>query len=149
MSVLFVGYCYVVFFFFEQKTAFEMRISDWSSYVFSSDLLDVITTREPGGSPGAEAIRSLVLTGQSDRWSARAEALLFAAARADHVEKTIRPALAAGKWVLSDRFLDSSRAYQSAASGLSDADIWELHRFGSAGLLPDRTLVLMLPEEDA
>src|SRR3546814_10870788 len=57
--------------------------------------------------------------------------------------------LAAGKWVLSDRFLDSSRAYQSAASGLSDADIWELHRFGSAGLLPDRTLVLMLPEEDA
>lgn len=115
----------------------------------SSHDLDVITTREPGGSPGAEAIRSLVLTGQSDRWSARAEALLFAAARADHVEKTIRPALAAGKWVLSDRFLDSSRAYQSAASGLSDADIWELHRFGSAGLLPDRTLVLMLPEEDA
>src|SRR3546814_160340 len=109
----------------------------------SSHDLDVITTREPGGSPGAEAIRSLVLTGQSDRWSARAEALLFAAARADHVEKTIRPALAAGKWVLSDRFLDSSRAYQSAASGLSDADIWELHRFGSAGLLPDRTLVLI------
>src|SRR3546814_1801202 len=122
MSVLFVGYCYVVFFFFKQKTAYEMRISDWSSDVCSSDLLDVITTREPGGSPGAEAIRSLVLTGQSDRWSARAEALLFAAARADHVEKTIRPALAAGKWVLSDRFLDSSRAYQSAASGLSRSD---------------------------
>src|SRR3546814_13504834 len=99
-----------------------MRISDWSSDVCSSDL-------------------------QSDRWSARAEALLFAAARADHVEKTIWPALAAGKWVLSDRFLDSSRAYQSAASGLSDADIWELHRFGSAGLLPDRTLVLILPED--
>lgn len=111
--------------------------------------VDVLETREPGGSAGAEAIRDLLLTGEADRWSARAEALLFAAARADHVEKTITPALAQGKWVLCDRFLDSSRAYQSGASGLADDDILTLHRIGSNGLLPDRTLVLALPEEEA
>lgn len=111
--------------------------------------IDVVETREPGGSAGAEAIRQLLLTGEADRWSARAEALLFAAARADHVEKTIRPALARGAWVISDRFLDSSRAYQSGAGGLNDGDIMALHRFGSEGLLPDRTLVLTLPEAEA
>ncbi|MBJ7444213.1 MAG: dTMP kinase [Sphingobium sp.] len=110
--------------------------------------LDVVETREPGGSEGAEAIRSLLLTGGADRWSARAEALLFAAARADHVEKTIRPALARGAWVLSDRFLDSSRAYQGQGA-LSDADIVTLHRIGSEGFLPDRTLFLTLPEGEA
>ncbi|RJG51815.1 dTMP kinase [Sphingobium terrigena] len=110
--------------------------------------LDVVETREPGGSEGAEAIRSLLLTGGADRWSARAEALLFAAARADHVEKTIRPALARGAWVLSDRFLDSSRAYQGQGE-LSDADIVTLHRIGSEGFLPDRTLFLTLPEGEA
>ena len=72
-------------------------------------------TREPGGSEGAEAIRSLLLRGDDSRWSAEAEALLFAAARADHVEKTIRAALEQGHWVLSDRFLDSSLAYQGGA----------------------------------
>jgi dTMP kinase len=91
----------------------------------------------------------LLLSGDQDRWGARAEALLFAAARADHLEKTIIPALTAGKWVLCDRFLDSSRAYQSEGSGLDDADIVALHRFGSKGLLPDRTLVLQLPEAEA
>lgn len=111
--------------------------------------LEVITTREPGGSTGAEAIRELLLKGTGDRWNARAEALLFAAARADHVEKTIRPALNAGKWVICDRFLDSSRAYQSEGSGLDDADILALHRFGSDGLMPDRTLVLQLPQRQA
>ena len=111
--------------------------------------LEVVTTREPGGSAGAEAIRELLLKGDGDRWNARAEALLFAAARADHVEKMIRPALAAGKWVICDRFLDSSRAYQSEGSGLDDADILALHRFGSEGLLPDRTLVLKLPQKEA
>ncbi|MES2174662.1 MAG: dTMP kinase [Pseudomonadota bacterium] len=110
--------------------------------------LDVIETREPGGSDGAEAIRALLLTGGADRWSARAEALLFAAARADHIEKTISPALARGAWVLSDRFLDSSRAYQGQGD-LSDADILTLHRIGSDGFLPDRTLLLTLPEEEA
>ena len=110
--------------------------------------LEVVETREPGGSDGAEAIRTLLLTGGADRWSPRAEALLFAAARADHVEKTIRPALARGAWVLSDRFLDSSRAYQGQGD-LSDTDIVTLHRIGSDGFLPDRTLILTLAEEQA
>lgn len=110
--------------------------------------ISVVETREPGGSEGAEAIRTLLLTGGADRWSARAEALLFAAARADHIEKTIRPALERGDWVLSDRFLDSSRAYQGQGA-LGDADILALHRIGSEGFLPDRTLLLTLPEEDA
>lgn len=109
----------------------------------------VVTTREPGGSPGAEAIRALLMDGAADRWSPRAEALLFAAARADHVEKTIRPALARGDWVLCDRFIDSTRAYQGGAGGLSDADIMALHQIGSEGLLPDRTLVLALNMEEA
>ena len=110
--------------------------------------LDGVETREPGGSEGAEAIRALLLTGGADRWSPRAEALLFAAARADHVEKTIRPALQRGAWVLSDRFLDSSRAYQGQGA-LSDADIVALHRLGSEGFLPDRTLLLTLPDNEA
>lgn len=110
--------------------------------------LEVVETREPGGSEGAEAIRTLLLTGGADRWSPRAEALLFAAARADHIEKTIRPALHRGAWVLSDRFIDSSRAYQGMDE-LSDADILTLHRIGSADFLPDRTLFLTLPEAQA
>src|SRR5438128_1498612 len=80
--------------------------------------IDVIVTREPGGSDGAEAIRELLLAGEEDRWGARAESLLFAAARADHVDKTIRPALEAGRWVISDRFVDSSLAYQGGAGAL-------------------------------
>lgn len=108
--------------------------------------VDVLVTREPGGSEGAEAIRRLLLEGDAGRWGPRAEALLFAAARSDHLERTILPALADGKWVLSDRFLDSSRAYQAGASGLADADILTLHRIGSEGRLPDRTLLLTLPE---
>ena len=72
--------------------------------------IDVVTTREPGGSGGAEAIRTLLMEGSDDRWDARSEALLFAAARADHVARTIRPALSRGAWVLCDRFVDSSRA---------------------------------------
>jgi len=106
--------------------------------------LSVVTTREPGGTAGAEAIRNVLMTGDADKWSARAEALLFAAARADHVEKLIRPALARGDWVLCDRYIDSTRAYQGGAGGLSDADIMRLHDFGSEGLMPDRTLYLKL-----
>ena len=109
--------------------------------------IDVLTTREPGGSDGAEAIRGLLMQGTADRWSARSEALLFAAARADHVEKVIRPAIDAGTWVISDRFVDSSRAYQGAASGIDDAAVLALHAFGARGLLPDRTLVLEVPPE--
>jgi dTMP kinase len=111
--------------------------------------IEVVETREPGGSPGAEAIRGLLLQGEEERWTPEAEALLFAAARADHVARTIRPALKAGLWVLSDRFLDSSIAYQGGAGGLGSAAIRQLHDIGSRGFLPDRTLLLQLPAEAA
>jgi dTMP kinase len=109
--------------------------------------LDVIVTREPGGSEGGEAIRNLLMQGDVKRWSSHTEALLFAAARADHVEKVIQPALGIGTWVISDRFIDSSRAYQGVAGGIDDAAVLALHAFGSRGLLPDRTLVLEVPPE--
>jgi dTMP kinase len=111
--------------------------------------LDVIETREPGGSTGAEAIRSLLLTGAGDRWTTRSEALLFAAARGDHLARTILPALEAGQWVICDRFVDSSRAYQSATSELSDGEIMALHAIGSEGRLPDRTLLLAVDQAAA
>ena len=111
--------------------------------------IDVLGTREPGGSPGAEAIRGLLLQGEGDRWTSRTEALLFAAARADHVARTIRPALEAGKWVLCDRFIDSSLAYQGGADGLGDDAILLLHSVGSEALMPDRTLLLCLPPKEA
>ncbi|HLZ78316.1 MAG TPA: dTMP kinase, partial [Sphingomonas sp.] len=98
---------------------------------------------------GAEAIRKLLLEGTADRWTAGAEALLFAAARADHVAKTILPALDAGRWVVTDRFLDSSLAYQGGAGGLPVERLRVLHEVGSHGLLPDRTLLLTLPTEEA
>lgn len=109
----------------------------------------VVTTREPGGTPGAEAIRDLLMTGSTDRWSARVEALLFAAARADHVERVIRPALERGEWVLCDRFIDSTRAYQGGAGGVSDDEIMALHGIGSGGLLPCRALLLALAQDEA
>jgi dTMP kinase len=110
--------------------------------------ISVVTTREPGGTKGAEAIRQLLLTGDEDRWNARTEALLFAAARADHVSKLIKPALENGQWVLCDRFIDSTRAYQGGAGGVSDDDIMALHNVGSEGLLPDRTFLLSLNVEE-
>lgn len=111
--------------------------------------IEVVITREPGGTPGAEAIRTLLLSNEGEGWGARAEALLFAAARADHVQKLIRPALARGAWVICDRFVDSSRAYQGGGSGLSDGDVMALHAIGSEGLLPDRTLLLTADTEVA
>lgn len=104
--------------------------------------IDVAVTREPGGTPGAEAIRALLLEPPGEGWPPQAEALLFAAARADHVAHLIRPALASGTWVICDRFVDSSRAYQGGAGGLGDAAILALHDFGSAGLRPDRVILL-------
>lgn len=104
--------------------------------------LTVVTTREPGGTPGAEAIRSLLLAPPGQGWTPEAEALLFAAARADHVAHLIRPALARGEWVICDRFVDSSRAYQGGAGGLGDEAIRALHDFGSNGLRPDRVILL-------
>ena len=78
---------------------------------------EVVATREPGGSPGAEAIRALLVTGEADRWSPITETLLMYAARRDHIERVIAPALARGAWVLCDRFADSTRAYQGAGGG--------------------------------
>ena len=109
--------------------------------------VETLVTREPGGSEGAEAIRGLLMQGEVTRWSPHSEALLFAAARADHVEKMIRPAVGAGTWVICDRFIDSSRAYQGVAGGIDDAAVLALHGFGSRGLLPDRTFVLELSPE--
>lgn len=108
--------------------------------------LTVVTTREPGGSEGAEAIRRLLLEGAEDRWSAPAEALLFAAARTNHVDALIRPALAGGAWVIADRFLDSSLAYQGGAGGLGIEEVRQVNLFGMADCLPDRTLLLLHPE---
>jgi dTMP kinase len=109
--------------------------------------IETLVTREPGGSEGAEAIRGLLMQGDVRRWSPHSEALLFAAARADHVEKMIRPAVGAGTWVICDRFIDSSRAYQGVAGGIDDAAVLALHAFGSRGLLPDRTFVLEVAPE--
>ncbi|MEO1221882.1 MAG: dTMP kinase [Pseudomonadota bacterium] len=108
--------------------------------------LEVVVTREPGGTPGAESIRDLLLNPRGEGWDAEAEALLFAAARADHVARLIRPTLLKGAWVVSDRFVDSSRAYQGGAGGLGDDAITALHRFGSQGLRPDCTILLEVDE---
>jgi len=110
---------------------------------------NVVATREPGGTQGAEAIRKLLLHPPGEEWGSEAEALLFAAARADHVEKLIRPALDKGAWVVCDRFIDSSRAYQGGAGGLGDDTIIALHRFGSGGLRPDLTILLDVHESVA
>jgi len=107
--------------------------------------LKLVTTREPGGSPGAEDIRNLLVTGEPGRWSAMTEALLFAAARNDHLNKTIRPALEAGKWVICDRFTDSTRAYQGVAEGLSTDTIEALDKLVVGKTQPDLTLILDLP----
>lgn len=111
--------------------------------------IETVVTREPGGTPGAEKIRALLLDPAGEGWHPRAEALLFAAARSDHVERLIRPALEAGKWVICDRFLDSSRAYQGGAGGLRDEDVLDLHRIGSEGLLPDLVVLIEVSPEVA
>jgi dTMP kinase len=104
-----------------------------------------LATREPGGSPGAEAIRRLLLEGEGERWDAQGEALLLVAARRDHVAKLIAPALARGVWVVCDRFADSTLAYQGYGRGLMPADIAMLHRFALGDLAPDLTAILDLP----
>ena len=105
---------------------------------------EVLVTREPGGSEGAERIRELLLSGSEERWGAKAEALLFAAARADHVARTIGPALASGQWVLADRFIDSSLAYQGGAGSLGIEAVRAINAFGIGALSPDRRVVLSL-----
>ncbi|MEO7603061.1 MAG: dTMP kinase [Sphingomicrobium sp.] len=111
--------------------------------------IDCLVTREPGGSPGAEAIRALVLEGDDERWTPRSEALLFAAARADHLARTILPALDAGRWVICDRFLDSSLSYQGGAGGLEIDEVRAINAFAIGDAMPDRTLVLALAEGGA
>ena len=106
---------------------------------------DVVLTREPGGSPGAEEIRRLVLEGDPDRWSAETEILLFTAARRDHLERTIAPALAAGRIVVCDRFADSTRMYQGLRGGLR-AEVDALHRL-MIGREPDLTFLIDIDAE--
>jgi dTMP kinase len=108
---------------------------------------EVVCTREPGGSPGAEALRDLLVRGEVDRWSPTAETLILYAAREDHLQRTIRPALAAGAWVICDRFADSTRAYQGAAGAVAPALITALERAVVGETWPDLTLVFDLQPE--
>jgi dTMP kinase len=108
---------------------------------------DVLMTREPGGSPGAEAVRHVLLSGAAEEFGVRMEAILFAAARNDHVEEVIRPALESGAVVLCDRFIDSSRVYQGVTGNLEPDYIEALQRVAINGVVPDCTLILDLPAE--
>ncbi|MGG6893445.1 MULTISPECIES: dTMP kinase [Rhizobium] len=108
---------------------------------------DVLVTREPGGSPGAEAVRHVLLSGAAEVFGTRMEAILFAAARNDHVEEVIRPALARGIIVLCDRFMDSSRVYQGVTGNLEPDYIEALQRVAVNGVIPDCTLILDIPAE--
>lgn len=107
----------------------------------------VVRTREPGGSRGAEVIRNLVVATDAEPWSAMTEILLMYAARSDHLENTIRPALAAGDWVVCDRFADSSRAYQGAGGGVAQSFIEQIDAGVVGADQPDLTLVFDLPVE--
>tara|TARA_R110002012_G_scaffold77840_4_gene198360 strand:+ start:33125 stop:33805 length:681 start_codon:yes stop_codon:yes gene_type:complete len=106
---------------------------------------DVLVTREPGGSLGAEAVRHVLLSGAAEEFGVRMEAMLFAAARSDHIEQVIRPAVAEGTIVLCDRFMDSSRVYQGITGNLEPQFIQNLERIAVNGMIPDLTLVLDLP----
>ncbi len=108
---------------------------------------EVVLTREPGGSPGAEEIRALLVTGGADRWTSTAETLLLYAARSDHLDRVIRPALERGAWVISDRFADSTRAYQGAAGGVSAELLSTLESVVLGEDRPDLTLVMNLEAE--
>ncbi len=108
-----------------------------------------VKTREPGGTPKAEAVRSFILQGRSEAWGAGAEAVLFAAARHDHVTQMIVPNLEAGKWVLSDRFADSTRAYQGLTGGVDDRMIDALEELALEGHTPDLTILLDMDPEFA
>ncbi len=105
----------------------------------------VLTTREPGGSVGAEAVRHVLLSGAAEAFGVRMEAILFAAARSDHVEEVIRPALTGGTIVLCDRFMDSSRVYQGITGNLEPAFVETLERVAINGVVPDRTVIFDLP----
>lgn len=116
--------------------------------VLSRAGIDALATREPGGSPGAEAIRRLLLEGDTERWDAIGETLLFFAARRDHVAQTIQPALNAGRWIICDRFTDSTVAYQGYGRGLPLDELATLQRFALGDFAPDLTLILDLPVDE-
>ncbi len=109
--------------------------------------LEVVQTREPGGSPGAEALRNLLVTGDAGRWSPLSELLMMYAARSDHLEKVIRPALERGAWVVCDRFADSSRAYQGAGGGVAPSFIEAVDQAVVADTQPDLVIVMDMPVE--
>lgn len=111
--------------------------------------IPAIRTREPGGTPRAEAIRAFILQGRSESWGAGAEAVLFAAARLDHVNQLIAPSLSAGRWVISDRFHDSTRAYQGLTGGVEDKLIRGLEELALNGHRPHLTVILDMDPEIA
>jgi dTMP kinase len=117
------------------------RLADW----LKARRREVLATREPGGSPGAETIRKLLVEGPAERWDGTTEALLHYAARRDHLRSTVWPALERGAWVISDRFADSTRAYQGYGHGLDLAMLARLHDLAIGGFQPDLTLILDLP----
>ncbi len=110
--------------------------------------IDALLTREPGGAPGAEKIRGLLVTGEVDKWAPMTEALLHYAARHEHLEQTVLPALAAGRWVLSDRFADSTMAYQGFGHQLGRRKVAELHRLIVGDFAPDLTVILDLSVDE-
>ncbi len=108
----------------------------------------VLITREPGGTPGAEAVRHVILSGHAKQLGTELEAVLFAAARSDNVQQIIKPALAAGKMVLCDRFMDSSRVYQGVSGGVDEDFLLAMERAVTEGARPDLTLIFDLPPEE-
>ncbi len=116
--------------------------------ILESEGHSVVITREPGGSPGAEAIRSLLVTGETDRWDGMTEALLLFAARRDHVERTIKPALDRGAIVICDRFTDSTMAYQGYGHDLGREPVEQLNKIALNDIKPDITLILDLAVEE-
>lgn len=122
------------------------QISRLAQYLESKGV-DVLITREPGGTPAAESIRNLLVTGEPDRWDAMSELLLLYAARRDHVERLVKPALERGLWVISDRFADSTMAYQGYAMGLGADAVETAHRLALGDFEPDLSLILDLSVE--
>jgi len=125
------------------KSTQARRLASWIAGTYE---VDVVVTREPGGAPGAEAIRELVVAGATDRWDPGTEVLLQVAARREHVLRTICPALAEGRWVISDRFSDSTRAYQGVVQGAGLDFVDDIAHLAIGNMVrPDLTFLLDLP----